>query len=971
MCCCFNLNTYGQKYIFSRYNIEDGLIQSQVNKLTQDASHCLWMGTLGGACRFDGHDFTSYSKENGLSNNFVYSVFCDKKNRMWFGTQLGIACLDGKKLFNFPIPSNLKNTWVTNITEDIAGTIWLTIEGKLFKITGNRLQYAPIPGAMGYSVINIVTNPAGDVCASVFQKGIYRLKNNRWTNIIPFTGIYENLPIRKVLFDRFNTGKTYLLAYNKLFVATGGTISAYPNARLNSADVPLLSLAQDNLGNLWVGSQNGAYCLNKDKLTHFDSRNGFSDISVPDIYCDSDNNVWLATWGGGIYKYEGSAYTVFDQSQGLNNFQTVMGVVTDKKKHIYLGCDGAGIVQYDGTKFTTISLPSKNPYTKKVQCIFTDRDDNIWMGTSLGGLWKYDGHSAQLIRGSEGQVTNALTQDTNGTIWLSAPAGCFYYDHNTLKKLAGFNDFSSSLLALGHDTVLIGTQHGIKLAVNKTLVAGFKLPPLASSSIFCMMRYRNKVLIGTADHGLFVWDPQKGTAQNYDVSDGLNANSIYNLVWDKKNTVWAGTGRGLNKVVFNSNVSDCTIFTVGDSKEMIAEANQNAALYADGKVWMGTTKGLAVYNTSADIAPASRPYITIQAVHIIKKQNNKATANANRGGLLLNNNGEVSYDQNHLSISFLGIYLKNPTSISYQYQLTGIDDKFCAPVKNTTVDYTMLPPGNYTFMVKALNANGLLSDNTATFSFTIIPAFYQTWYFKVLLLLSFVLVGIFVQAWLHKRKLRHIRAIEHMKREEKQKIRQQTAEDFHDDMGNKLTRITVLSEILTATISDKETDQKKIVSQIKQNAEDVYNGTKDILWSLDPKSDNLYEILIHIRQFGTELFQDTDVEFEMDEIETGLSSINLPMKYSRNMTMIFKELMNNILKHASASKVTLQWGNIVNKEIEFKLQDNGKGFDLENAISGHGINNVKNRAARLGGEIAITSTMQTGTQVILKLPLKK
>jgi ligand-binding sensor domain-containing protein len=95
---CFIFKAQAQKYTFAHYDIEDGLVQSQVNSISEDASHRLWMGTLGGACRFDGKDFTSFSKENGLLNNFIYTVLCDHKIRIWLGTHMGLACLDGKNL---------------------------------------------------------------------------------------------------------------------------------------------------------------------------------------------------------------------------------------------------------------------------------------------------------------------------------------------------------------------------------------------------------------------------------------------------------------------------------------------------------------------------------------------------------------------------------------------------------------------------------------------------------------------------------------------------------------------------------------------------------------------------------------------------------------------------------------------------------------------------------------------------------
>src|SRR6202007_1499618 len=143
------------------------------------------------------------------------------------------------------------------------------------------------------------------------------------------------------------------------------------------------------------------------------------------------------------------------------------------------------------------------------------------------------------------------------------------------------------------------------------------------------------------------------------------------------------------------------------------------------------------------------------------------------------------------------------------------------------------------------------------------------------------------------------------RREENIKVRQEAAEDFHDDLGNKLTRISVLSDMLFTKLDPEKTDQKKLLEEIKQNALALYTGTKDILWAMDTQSDNLYEVINYIREFGVDLYIDTPVNFERIGVEKSLSQVKLPIKFNRNIILIFKELLNNALKHAGASQVIM------------------------------------------------------------------
>ena len=513
--------------------------------------------------------------------------------------------------------------------------------------------------------------------------------------------------------------------------------------------------------------------------------------------------------------------------------------------------------------------------------------------------------------------------------------------------------------------MIIGTQDGIMLAVNKKIVKSFELNAVRTSAIYCLLKYKNTLIIGTDDRGMFTWDMTSGAVKNYSLRDGLNSNTIYSLVIDANGVIWAGTGRGVNRVLYDTKKNNFMVSGSGGSKHPILESDQNAALYANHKVWIGTTKGVIAYDIDDAPADLSAPHIVIESVKLIPQ----TSGNGTQSNTVLTDGANLPYNQNHLAISFLGVYLKDPENVSYSYKLKGLDTAYSSPVKNNMVDYPSLPPGKYTFEVKAMAPNGVLSSASASFSFSITPPFYQTIPFRVLAVTFFVLLGIILQSYRHNIRVKRLQVIEATKRDESLRIRQQTAEDFHDELGNKLTRITVLSEILDTKMDHTQSDQKKLLEQIKQNASSLYNGTKDILWALDPQSDNLYEILNHIKDFGNELFLDTPVEFEFNGIDESLNQVKLPMEYSRNIPMIFKELLNNILKHAHASHVILNLDHIERDEMHLTLKDNGAGFDQHGTRKGQGINNVVMRIKRINGEMSINSEKDRGTLIDLKIKI--
>lgn len=210
--------------------------------------------------------------------------------------------------------------------------------------------------------------------------------------------------------------------------------------------------------------------------------------------------------------------------------------------------------------------------------------------------------------------------------------------------------------------------------------------------------------------------------------------------------------------------------------------------------------------------------------------------------------------------------------------------------------------------------------------------------------------------------------IERLKRNEQVKIRQQTAEDFHDDIGNKLTRIVILSDMLEKKSKNEKKLPMDIINQIRENAATLFTGTKDILWALDPQSDNLLEIYNYVKNFAIDTFDNTDISLSFGEFDVAYNNLLLPLEFSRNISMIFKELINNILKHSKATCVYIKV-SVNNNNIDFYVKDDGVGFNKEIAHNGRGLKNIRTRAHRINGRITISSVEGEGCEVVLSFRL--
>ena len=954
----FSLKLFAQSYNFTNYNLKDGLPQSQVMVIYQAKDRTLWLGTYGGVSNFDGKVFTSYSKADGLSSNSINAILEDNLNQVYFGTEAGINILKKGK-----ISTLFSGKPVSHLLKDKQGIIWGITERKLFKVEKGKLIYYSI-GDKSINTIN--TDQSGNLYASVTDKGIYQLQNGKWI-------IYQKLPqqlsalsVSKILFDRKVKNKIYLLTHRSgvHVLERGVTKLFFKNPRIDT----YYSLEQDDKGNIWVGSEKGAYLIrNSGLVTNFNGENGLSDNQVNEIFKDAENNIWISCFSDGIYKYEGDAFIHYNKFKGKNVGYPISGIAADKKGNLWFGTYNKGIFKYDGKDLTVIDNPLFKD--KKIFFVFADKAKNIWISTYGNGVWKYDGQKFSQILKAERYDNSAIAEDNEGGIWINGLKSSTYLKDGKVERISGFDGYSSCIFPfpLNKDSVLLGTSNGITLIRNKKVDTTFHLKPLNKIHILSIIKHGDNLIFATLGDGIITWNLKTKAFKRYVVADGLNSNDIYSLATDHKNNIWSGTGRGINKLTFDKTQQRYEVFR---DHPLIVECNQNAIINYKNSILVGTISGLIQCKIVAPNENKNSPFIHIQQVIVYHKSDRSKDFSIDINNQK-NSFYKLDYSQNHIAISFKGVYLTNPESVLYRYKLVGIDNDFSKPVPNTEIEYSAVRPGSYTFQVYAI-ANGQQS-NIGQFSFIIVPPYYDTILFKIVAFLVLIFLIWLIFYLIFKTRERKKYQFEKVKLKEQEKIRKQTAEDFHDDIGNKLTRINVLSEILDKKVNETEKEQKELIRLIRENAGLLYTGTKDILWALDPQSDNLFEILMHIKNFGIDLFHNTGIDFKMEGVLVKYQKLQLSMEFNRNLTLIFKEMLNNVLKHAKATQVLIMVIETDYNTINILTTDDGAGFDLESVERGRGLNNIQTRCKRIKSTFQISSVTGKGTTITIstKIPVTK
>ncbi len=960
---------YAQQYNFFNLSVNDGLIQSQAGGITQDKQGHLWISTQGGVSRYDGKRFVHFTTKEGLPSNTVFSLACDSRGNMWFGTDKGLTLYNGRKFITYTLHPQPQDNIVSQLAADSSGNVYALARGKLFRFNNGTIENILVNADASLPVTAIAVKPSGTLWCGTLNKGVFIQTAKGWTPL-SFPGADNNgFRVRRLQLN--GTGAT-ILTNKGIYRSNGQTI--VPDTLLQAQgwdETTITSLANDAQGNLWLGSASGVYRVKPDQsITYFQKKNGFTDARTQFIFCDRENNTWIASDGQGIFRYSGDRFTFYNEASGLPD-PVAMSLVKDGHK-IWIATYG-GVVSLDNGRITPYPLIPKNAL--QVMSATLDGNGRYCIGTYRGGVLYYNGQQFIPCNNNEALVNKAavgeLFTDVYKRVWVAASNGFGRIEHNSYRPLKA-TAITWGFAPAG-DEVLVVTGEGL-FVINKTdsIYPASTLPLFKEKQVTGIMQDSKKnYWLQTNGDGILIWNKEKDTIlQTITKEDGLPSNVVYSLFQDSKGRYWIGTGYGLAAITMTKNYRIRSVERFGKSQGMFGmEANKNAFLEtADGAIYYGTTSGVFVYRENTTTQQGGIQEVLLQSVNLFGKPildtssgNNSNPWYATPASL------KLTHDQHNLSFDFIAINFGAADDISYQYYLQGSDTGWSAPGIHNSISFSSLSPGKYTLLVRARAGNGEWCA-PLQYAFTIQPPFYQSAWFRVLAVMSLILLGFIIQYLRMQWKRKRAADLEKVKKEEQQRMRMKTAEDFHDEVGNKLTRIGLLADVLEKKLDNKEEETTALALAIKENAAALYTDARDIIWSLKPDSDNLLEVLERIEYLCHDLFQYSGIKFSMDGLLPEMNTVELPPDYNRNLIMIVKEAMNNIIKHAAAKEVSIKV--VYDKPIlTLLVQDDGKGFDNNVSGKGSGLVNMKSRAERLNGSFTIDSKINQGTQLTIRIPL--
>jgi len=440
---------------------------------------------------------------------------------------------------------------------------------------------------------------------------------------------------------------------------------------------------------------------------------------------------------------------------------------------------------------------------------------------------------------------------------------------------------------------------------------------------------------------------EKATCKNYSSRDGLANNTVYGCLVDSSTgMLWLSTNGGLSR--FDPVTEKFVNYDMNDGLQS-NEFNGNAFFRnADGRMFFGGVNGYTAFYPSAIRTDTVLPRVVITGFSQGGHQTNLVEDGAGKKITL-------PYSRNTLSLDFIALHYSDPARNQYAYKLEGFDADWIACGANRQVNFSELSPGTYVFRVAAANADGVFNWQGDTLILVIEPPFWKTAWFY--LLLGGALAA--VLAFLHRYRIR----LKEQQMKEIEKIRRDTAADFHDELGHRLTTISWFSEVMKKKIRPEEKELQSYVDKIIDTSGNLYHTMKDLVWAMDPKKDSVLDLYSQLKVFGEGIFDQTGIRFEVLPAPSTLKNHPIPLVYKRHVLLILKEAMHNSFKHSHCTETQLRLTR-ENGSYSLFFHDNGKGFDPSDTAGGNGLKNIRKRAELIHAQAKMQSG-DAGTSLTL------
>lgn len=1001
--------------------------RSSISGIIQDRTGFLWFGTPEGLKRYDGINFTSFQHEpddpTSLSNNIIRTMFVDQAGTLWIGTNQGLNRFEDhtgqfSRITRESSPSGqLSGDEIKAISEGGHGVLWIGTDGGLDKFDLANGSINPVAShLLDTRQVTAILQDQYDILWIGTDDGLlmYDLVRETITNL------------RSSFRDTHSLSGNFIISLyedhqGELWIGTTNGLSKYnrdeenftqyknnPRDEFSLSGNSVSVIFQDKSGVLWIGTENdGLNRLDRDtgKFIHYQNNpsnsNSLSSNAVLSVFEDREGVLWVGTIGAGINKASLRRGTFVnyrnvpdDPNSVSDNF--VRAIYEDRNEILWIGTP-AGLDRYDREtgQFHHFEHNRNDPFSLSddfITAIYEDHNGVLWIGTLHGGLNRFDPNSETFYHyfhdprdplSLNNDTVRVIREDSSGTLWVGTNEGLNQYnwENDFFTSYQYFKYFQGSTVRTIHEDnsgrLWIGTDIGLFAFDPEvpTPTHYFYAPddPASLSGDFVLSIHEDRegnLWVGTFQTGLNKFDPETKTFTHYRKSDGLPNDVIYAILEDNLGFLWLSTSNGLSR--FDPTEEIFRNFDISDGLQS-DEFNDGAYHQnQNGEIYFGGVDGITVFHPENVQENNFIPPVVLTAL--------------TQGGENVESDQAVEHIQSvtltwpgdFFEFEFASLSFEMPNENQYAYMLEGFDDDWNWITNKHFGRYTNLPGGTYTLRVIASNNDGVWNREGDVVEITIVPPFWETWWFIGGVFL-FVIGGVIISYRLRVRSVeKRSRQLEELVKEREAELAQRITEsaiaaernrlarDLHDAVTQTLFSASLIAEVLPKIWQQNQVEGRHRLGELRELTRGALAEMRALLLELRPASLAEAELGDLLQQLGESITGRARVPVTV-RIE-GVCEITPRVKIA--LYRIAQEALNNVAKHAGSCQTEINL-DCRPGEIELSIRDNGSGFDLRNIPpESLGISIMRERADGIGAELDISSNVGVGTTIMVRLKSK-
>ncbi|MES2616998.1 MAG: two-component regulator propeller domain-containing protein [Bacteroidota bacterium] len=1015
--CCQQVKSATQfpDYTFRYYDIKDGLKDNEIYNICEDRAGFIWIGSSNGLHRFDGISFKVFESGiggfKGLAKGGYRYILKHSDGSLWIASDYdGASRYDAYKNTFTHFPHNEKNSAsigdvaAYKIVEDQKHNVWFAhyFKGisKYDYSSGKFIRYRHIPG----NSQSLASNNIYALCKDQNNKLWIGYQHHGLSEFDPLTNQFKHytkesgcgLETNNVYGICFDNAGTLWLSTSEgpyYMVKSTGQFKKYTHPLLK--ELLFFNLYYNAAKNLvYATSPSGLHVINPDNkelkiyLLHPESNERMTLNRCTNLTFDKNNQLWIQFNEGFCLATEkhnkieaAENITGLDFAHRVNHFEVLHKTIiwnisngalvgddvnTHQKKifqhqkfnnlkhedaviklpnqlsdWLAIQIKGEAILLFNTVNGRFKELP---PIDSRLRVMgrqvdgMIDSKGNYWTIDAYLGIVKYmaSSNSWMAINPGKVEVNNdffyyptKFHEDIKGNVWCLNP---FF-------QLVKYSVHNHTAVVMGHDG---------------------KNPYSPANQIYFALFEDKAGNIWLAGNGntLDFYNSSTNAFYHY-IRTGCFEEKIYGITMDKHYNLWLFGQQSIarmtppRKVMPDKGmISDFMYSSFNWKNGIYGHYFGNNYVFAIGDVlYFDSKEGLRKLDAGAWDINRLPPAVYINEITVngqLLQHDSVSQSNYLYAGIP--ENATFNSTENNLVFSFSAINYIYAENNRFCYRLKNYDKRWAyCNAQSPVATFHNLPPGSYQLEVMAANNDGIWNKVPARFSFTIRQPFLQSIWFKILiavLVLSLIIV-------FYRIKISELLRL--------QNVRNKISRDLHDNIGATISSASFSAKLLDDKLNDNDAG-KYLTNKLRSDIHELGESIDDIVWSVNPNNDSWEQLFSRMRRYSSGILEDAGIAYTIDFPEPETVHSTLKTDVRKELFLVFKEAVNNAVKHSKANMVNIQI-KFGNKTFEMTIADNGIGFDKEQKTHRNGLKNMITRIQNIKGDMAITSEPGKGTVI--------